>query len=65
MFELKLKLDFQAVKLFDFLTNQVPFACGEMLVGLIAYYIQNWQTLQLANVCNLRKTRLKFFFFSF
>ena len=29
-----------------FLTNQVPFACGEMLVGLIAYYIQNWQTLQ-------------------
>ena len=25
---------------------QVPFACGEMLVGLIAYYVQHWQTLQ-------------------
>ncbi len=26
---------------------QVPYAMGEMLVGLLAYYIQDWQNLQI------------------
>ena len=31
----------------DFDFKQVPFALGEMMVGLVAYYQQDWSTLQI------------------